>query len=57
MERRRLQGIRERAEGRTQAEWLSESEMLLWIAAFFGFLFAGGMLVIGICIWVFVQVV
>jgi len=45
MERRRLQGIQERAEGQLQPEWLSESEILLWVAAFFGFLIAGGLLV------------
>jgi len=45
MERRRLQGIQERAEGQFRAEWLSESEILLWLAAFVGFLIAGGMLV------------
>jgi hypothetical protein len=46
MERRRLQGIQERAEGQFRADWLSESEILLWIAAFFCFLIAGGMLVL-----------
>jgi hypothetical protein len=45
MERRRLQGIQERAEGQFQAEWRNESEILLWIASFLGFLIAGGMLV------------
>jgi hypothetical protein len=45
MERRRLQGIQERAEGHFRAGWLSESEILLWVAAFFGFVIAGGMLV------------
>lgn len=45
MERRRLQGIKERAEGQFDAEWLNESEMILWLTAFLGFLIAGGMLV------------
>jgi hypothetical protein len=45
MERRRLQGIQERAEGQFRAEWLSESEILLWITSFFGFLIAGAILV------------
>jgi hypothetical protein len=45
MERRRLQGIQERAEGQIRAEWLSESEIILWVAAFIGFLIAGGVLV------------
>ena len=45
MERRMLQGIQERAEGQFRAEWLRELEMILWIAAFVGFLIAGGMLV------------
>jgi hypothetical protein len=45
MERRRLQGIQERAEGQFRAEWSSESEIILWIASFIGFLIAGGILV------------
>jgi hypothetical protein len=40
MERRKLQGIRERTEGAARPEWTGEIEILLWLAAFTGFLVA-----------------
>jgi hypothetical protein len=40
MERRMLQGIQERVEGRLKDEWLGEIEILLWLTAFAGFLVA-----------------
>ena len=37
MQRRGLQGLRERTEGQIQPEWQTEIELLLWLAGFAGF--------------------